>query len=374
MATAKKSLYIPSLDGMRTASVAIVMAGHMFPGSPIPGGFGVTVFFVLSGFLITTLLMREWDKTGHIDFTGFYLRRVIRLLPPLLATMAVAVALVSAGLATGSLVAGGLVSMVLFYYNYWLIAATSQPIDAMGIVWSLAVEEHFYIFFPALFLLMLRKGRAAGTLAILAVAVLGWRTVKFTALGVNEWRIYSLTDTRIDSILWGCALAVAVHNGLIRRDAISDKAKWTALGLSVIALLASFAIRDDLFRSTIRYTIQSVAMLPVLYFAVNDAEQWPFRPLNWGWMRTIGVWSYTIYLCHKLFIEAVGTALPGLSAAWHYPIAIAITLIFAAAMNMFVERPLAVLRARLRHDAHGNSQQIAPEAAQAAAGQGKGAG
>lgn len=355
--------YIPSLDGLRAISVGIVMAGHLFRWIPIPGGFGVTVFFMISGYLITTLLLREWDKAGRIDFKGFYARRVLRLMPPLLVTIAIGVLCVMLGLAEGTLDPGGVLAMIFFYFNYWTQFNSGSPVAALGVVWSLAVEEHFYMLFPALLLGLLKAGLRTRVLVVLSLAVLVWRSCKYLLLGAQPFSIYLLTDTRIDSILWGCVLAVMMAKGQLPRDRIGPAAKWSVLTAAFVVIMACFVIRDPVFRTTIRYTLQSLALMPIIYFAVHDANTPLFRPLNWGWMRWIGIWSYTIYLCHKLILDVLQSLAGTLNGNILGAVTVTLSLVYAAAMYRLVEAPFRRWRARLHANAEARSGAPAQEGA-----------
>src|SRR3954454_19397027 len=148
---------IQSLDGIRAVSVLIVVLGHSGLQALIPGGFGVTIFFFLSGFLISTLMLAEHEGTGTLDVPSFYARRVFRLMPPLLLSLAIAYGLTSAGLLEGGMTGKGLAAQVLYFANYYglFFDPGSTVPDGTGILWSLAVEEHFYIVYPLLMTLLL---------------------------------------------------------------------------------------------------------------------------------------------------------------------------------------------------------------------------
>ena len=142
---------IPSLNGLRAVSVLLVVSAHAGLSDLIPGGLGVTIFFFLSGYLITTLMLAENEQTGAISIRNFYARRILRLAPPLLITLAIAYSLTYLGFLQGRITLAALVSQLLYFANYYILFfdpnAQSMP-GGTGILWSLAVEEHFYIFFP----------------------------------------------------------------------------------------------------------------------------------------------------------------------------------------------------------------------------------
>jgi len=142
---------IPSLDGIRAVAVSLVFFAHAGLEHVVPGGLGVTIFFVLSGFLITTLMRIEHARSGRIHFGGFYLRRLLRLMPPLFIVVAAAAALSAAALIDGGFTFGGLLSALFYLGNYHVIAHDFHGMPAgIGVVWSLAIEEHYYLLFPPL--------------------------------------------------------------------------------------------------------------------------------------------------------------------------------------------------------------------------------
>ena len=346
--------YVPSLDGLRAVSILVVFVSHVGFGDIVPGGFGVTVFFFLSGYLITTLLCREFAAYGRISLRAFYLRRLVRLGPPLIVTLAFATALGAAGLVGGAYDPGILISQIFFYYNYYVLAAGGSWIYGLEILWSLSIEEHFYIVWPALFmgLALADPKTALRTLAGLLVAALVWRVVRHLVFGADEWTIYISTDTRFDSLIYGCLLAFAQWRGAAARLFPDGLGRNLLILASLVLLLASFVIRDPTFRSTLRYSLQGVALLPIFHYAVTRPELWVFRPLNWAPVRRLGVYSYTFYLVHFVLVGVVTTL--GLGE----PRSIALfvlagggSTLFAAAVHRWAERPLKPLRARLTgHD------------------------
>lgn len=333
---------IPSLDGIRAVSILIVFLSHAGLDRVVPAGFGLTLFFFLSGYLITTLLVREAGRYGSISLGAFYTRRALRLLPPLVVTLALAIAAYALGLIGGELDAGSLASQLLFYSNYYnLYGPEHVALDGTGVLWSLAVEEHFYLLFPFVFLLVFRRRIGIRHVVGLLLAVLAWRCVRVGWMGTDEWTVYFSTDTRIDSILFGCLLALLEWRGL---RLPTGAAAWAILGASLAVIAASLLADGAFFRSTFRYTVQGVALMPVFYYAVHMPDALPFRPLNWAVVRRIGVYSYAIYLSHDIFI----TALERRSVDWPVLLvgAAALSVAYAAIVHVSVEKPFQALRAR----------------------------
>ena len=339
---------IPSLDGIRAVSVALVFGSHSDLSDLIPGGFGVTIFFFLSGYLITTLLCREHARTGTIAFTAFYLRRVIRLAPPMLITLVMAYVLLFSGLVPGQFSLEATLAQVFFVYNYYsLLPNADVTIGGLTILWSLAVEEHFYLVWPALFLLIARGRVGAWHIVGLLVAILLWRCYRYFVWGDDEWTIYISTDTRFDSLLYGCLLALLMARDKIPAWVLRGQVFYPVMVLALATLAVSFFWTDPAIRSTLRYTLQGLALMALFFYAVQKSDHLFFRPLNFGPVQRIGIYSYTIYLSHFVIIQAfdqmgfpLGDPLSMLGAA-------IVSVIWAAFVYRFFEQPLHGLRARL---------------------------
>jgi len=344
---------IPSLDGIRAVAVSLVFFAHAGLEHVVPGGLGVTIFFVLSGFLITTLMRIEHARSGRIHFGGFYLRRLLRLMPPLFIVVAAAAALSAAALIDGGFTFGGLLSALFYLGNYHVIAHDFHGMPAgIGVVWSLAIEEHYYLLFPPLAALLLRQARvrlSAAVLGALCAAVLAWRCI-LVANGASEAYLTMATDTRVDAILIGCLLALLRNPWLDRAAAPSAAADWALAAASIALLLGSLVWRDDVFRLTARYTLQSLAIAGLIYLAVARADQAPFRWLNARPLVYLGTISYTIYLSHHVILLGVTKHWPrGQGLAVMLATAL-LTLLVAEPMRRWVEAPCARLRKRLHRE------------------------
>lgn len=346
------SLYIPSLDGIRAISFFLVFFSHAGLGDLVPGGFGVSVFFLLSGFLITTLLRAEFARYGRISLGSFYLRRVLRILPPLYVTLALAIVLC---LSTGwpaRIPGGGTLAQALQVSNYYQIYADdAQTLPGTAVLWSLAVEEHFYLIFPLLYAWMCRRFsvyRQSLILLSLCAAALVWRCVLiYCHFHASFLHTFYATDTRFDSILLGCSFAIVANPVL--HDPLCGwfvrRMKWL-LPLSVGVLLATFLYRDVNFRETLRYTLQALALIPLFIAAIHYQKSWPVMLLNLPVVRFLGVLSYSLYLCHFIIMENIGrvaTLNPFLAVA----LSLACALCFAVLVHYWVERPCTKIRKRL---------------------------
>ena len=329
----------------------VVFVAHAGLDRFVPGGFGVTVFFFLSGYLITTLLRKEHDGRGTVSLRQFYLRRALRILPPFYLVLALAVLAAELGLIAGGVRAGAVAAQALHLANYWIVrhGYEGQPAGT-GVYWSLAVEEHFYLVFPFLYLALRglvrdRRGQAA-ILVALSAAVLVWRCVLVYGDGAPTDRTYVASDTRVDSILFGCALAILGNPMLDGESKITETGwKWVLLPAGVVALLFSFVYRDAAFRETFRYTLQGVALCPVFIVAMRYPTWAPCRVLNLKVMSFLGVLSYPLYLVHHVILGALGAGPFGPLA--RASLALALSIAVAWAIHEVVEKPCARLRRRL---------------------------
>jgi peptidoglycan/LPS O-acetylase OafA/YrhL len=349
----KSGFHIPSLDGIRACAFLLVFMGHAgVPG--IPAGFGVTVFFFLSGYLITTLLRQEVNKTGRINFKSFYLRRTLRILPPFYLVLCLAALVSLTHLLPGKLQLLPFLSQTFHYSNYWgALRGFDGIVPGTAVYWSLAVEEHFYALFPALYALLLGaklSGRAQRAVFVaICLGVLVWRCVLVFGLHVSTSRTFLCTDTRLDALLVGCALAVA-GNPVLDEPPLAAPSKSLVLALlgSVVLLLLSFTIRDDRFRETLRYTLQCIALYPIFYASVRFPKWALFPVLNSRALGFIGKLSYALYLVHAtllLLLEHWFEAKLG-----PYPRAVlgfALSLALAWTIWTTVEKPAARLRKKL---------------------------
>ena len=341
---------IPSLAGWRAIAAILVVLGH---AKLIFGGFAylaVTIFFFLSGYLITTLMISEVARTGTVGIQKFFVRRFLRLTPPFFVTLAVVYALTYAGWVSGGTQPMGLASLLFYFHNYYLFFAPDNSIPlGVGVYWSLAIEQHFYLVFPALFLVFYRQGKPRKLqwiLAGLCALALVWRLVLTLGCHAEFARIYYATDTRLDSILFGCLLALW---RMPPRHGLSGKEKcfgnpWFLSGL--VAMGAAGLLRAPVFRQTLQFTIQGLALMPLFHFSIRSPGSLVFRALNHPWMGRIGDLSYTIYLIHcvVLFnIEKLTSNRPiGLI------VSMAIIGLYAWLMEIWVEKPLKALRERWR--------------------------
>lgn len=343
--------HIPSLDGIRAIAALIVFLAHCGLENIIPGGFGVTLFFFLSGFLITTLLRQEYAKTSAISLKKFYLRRFYRIIPPLYIVLLVLMLPYSMGgsahHATHIAVAAQFLQLTNYYTIIW---GSDTMIPDTGPMWSLAVEEHFYLLFPIALSLLLQRldyRRIGIIFAFACLAVLAWRCVLLFCLGVGHDYIYFATDTRLDSLLYGCVMGVWLNPVLGRNFVNVSNGRWIGVLVLAFAILAlTFLYRSDSFRETFRYSLQGVALFPIFFCAIRK-HTWPiFRWLESRPVRFLGLISYTFYLIHLKALVTVDRYVEApmpVRAVLGFMLAVA----FSSAMYFLVERHLSALRRRL---------------------------
>jgi len=354
---------IPSLDGIRALAILIVFLSHAGFSDWVPGILGVTIFFFLSGYLITTLLRLEMDRHGHVSFKQFYLRRTLRIFPPLYAYLLLLLLLAWIGLIPRP-ETPGVIAEATYVTNFYLVYHGSMGLPAGSeVLWSLAIEEHFYLIFPLLYVIIRRtspEGRTQGVILLLGCAlVLAWRfwlVYSVHAGGGRALHIDHGTDTRLDSMLFGCALALW-GNPVLDQPLWSDKAlKGFLLPLAAIVLAFTLICRSVLFRDSIRFTLQGLAMMPIFTAAIRFPSAPLFAALNWRPVRFVGVLSYSIYLVHHTVIVILR---PMIAREWIVTITAAIlSLLIATASYYLLELPCARLRKRF---SRAHSSQAAPK-------------
>lgn len=354
---------IPSLNGIRAISVLIVLLSHAGFERYVPGGLGVTIFFFLSGYLITTLLLRERARSGATDIYAFYVRRFFRLMPPLIVMLIIAYALTAAGILPGNITIQGIASQLFYFANYLEIffdGSLKIP-TGTGVLWSLSVEEHFYLAFPLLMAFAFAAGMSNTKKALIAATVcllvLLWRCYLVYGFAVPESRTYFASDTRIDSIAYGCILAFLLWRP---REVASDPRRLTSGEYAMLAgagalMMFTLAYRDPQFRETFRYSLQGLALMPIFVLAVRRHESWPFRLLNSRLAVTLGIYSYSIYLIHRVVIVALVDNVPQLveQPVLLVVITLAASVAFAALVDHYVDSYFKLKRTKIlkRRDA-----------------------
>lgn len=332
--------HVPALDGVRGVAVLLVVACHALA---VPGGFlGVEIFFVLSGFLITTLLLEEAEQRDRIRLGHFYVRRIRRLYPALAALLAMWLGLAALGWTPKPL--GGESIGVLVAGTYLANAAESWfyalP-EGLRHLWSLAMEEQFYLLWPVLLAFALRRrvGESALLKGLLAAAILV--TVARTGLtlsGHNVVMLYESPATAGAGLLIGCAAAAWRRHGL--PSALVSGQRLPVLGLLSLAFLSLLAWRGPGATDRIYYTwlmaLVDVASVVLVLAVVTAPRCGVARVCSFGWLTWCGRISYSLYLVHPVVLVVLV-----INSVWLGPWqAIGASFLLAAALHYCVEQPL----------------------------------
>ena len=346
--------YLPGLDGIRALAVAGVLCYHAGFGWASGGWLGVDAFFVLSGFLITSLLLSEWRGANAIDLPAFWARRARRLLPALLLVLA-AVALYAVALAAPTelrrIRSDGIAS--LFYVANWRSVFSGQSyFEQFGVpsplrhFWSLAIEEQFYLVWPLVVTAVLRwrRGSVRALAGFTAIAAVGSAVVMAILYnpGHDPSRVYYGTDTRAQSLLIGALWSIV----WLRRPVISTTARrWALHGAAVVAVVvlgwcwSTATERSEwLYRGGFAWT----ALLVVVVIAsVVQPRAGPVGIVFAAWpMRAIGKISYGLYLWHWPVYVALSPTRVNLSQVPLFGVRMAVTFTLSIASYVFVEEPI----------------------------------
>lgn len=327
----------PALDGVRGCAVLLVMLDHT--DALGWGWIGVDVFFALSGFLITTLLIEEHDRHGRVSLKRFYQRRARRLLPALfMLLIAITVAQTRFGTFPSYWPLWQEIGSTLLYVNNWVMASGRSPLGPLTLTWSLSQEEQFYMLWPIL-LCVLWKMRARPTVILLVLlAMIGtiYDYLPHLAIDAHQNGYYNVFD-RAGELLIGCAAAI------VRRYRFTKYlTKWSVIGLAgafVVGLSADAT--DYAFRP--RLIVAVVAAAIVVVHAATGPRSWLNYALSFPPLRYIGRISYGLYLYHMGILMYLEQVLPHSTWETRTAIVIPVTIAIAAASWHYVEsRFLAV--------------------------------
>jgi peptidoglycan/LPS O-acetylase OafA/YrhL len=351
--------YMPGLDGLRALAVLAVIAYHEQFAWAQGGLLGVGVFFTLSGFLITSLLIGQWSAEGRMRLGQFWLRRARRLLPAVFVMLAVVTAWVTIADRARLSSLRGAVGAAAGYFSNWYIIASKQsyfsrfaPPGPLDHLWSLAVEEQFYLLWPllllvGLFVLRKRGPKAPQGLAVPAALLTAASTLAMSALyqpGLDPTRVYEGTDTRAAGLLVGAVLALGWPSASTGFD--GKVSPWSRVWLDVLGVAGLAVIGLMLWRvgeySQFAYH-GGMAALSVATAAVVAAAVYPGtlvgQALGWRPLRWIGARSYGIYLWHYPVIVLTTPASAGQNPL-RSALQIAAAVALAALSWRYVEEPI----------------------------------
>ena len=336
--------HIPALDGLRAIAVFLVIFYH-FGFSRVPGGRGVTAFFVLSGFLITWLLLKENDRRSTISLSGFYMRRVLRIFPAFYCYWALLIALL---LLTHKAVPWPHAWSSFFYTSNYYIALFGDPENGFSHTWSLAIEEQFYLLWPLAFLLWRRNlARLTVYLVCIIGAVWLYRVLLVFLLKVDQAYIYAAFDTRLDHLMVGCLLAVVLKRGVL----LSFWEKICAnryLPFLTVALLAGSIFLGELwydrYRDVFGFAVEPVLFAVLVVQLIRFCSSLPWRWIEWPVLRYLGRISYSLYLYQQITLYPVRKALASQPLIIQLIAAIILTVVVATASYYLIERPFLKLK------------------------------
>jgi peptidoglycan/LPS O-acetylase OafA/YrhL len=338
--------YIPTLNGWRAVAVSLVIAAHSSTmlqnsGTKIGAraadlfshaGVGVDIFFSISGFLICTLLLNEKHQAGAISLPSFYIRRTFRILPPLFAYLATLTALRFSELVP-TIEPGEILTSALFVRNYFPAGSWYT-----GHFWTLAIEEHFYLFVPVvLTVLSAKAGLRFAISIVVCCAIIRWAEFVFA----TEMKVEFRTEARIDAIMYGAIGAFLVYYS---RSAIERH----LTGFRTIGILAAIILVCYLFPTMpVRRTLMAMAMPIPIVFTVLHAETalakiLELRPIQW-----IGRLSYSLYIWQMMFLVPYDRPLGILQS---FPLAFVCAFACAAISYYLIERPSIRLGHKLSHN------------------------
>jgi len=350
---------IPSLDGLRAISILFVIIGHASATLPPlqgaaetlvhgltliagNGEMGVTVFFVLSGFLITTLLLKELRKTGGLSIKAFYIRRAFRIWPAFYLMVAVVVFL---GVTKAiPLTAGEVASASLFYWNYYPHGATGF----LGHTWSLAVEEQFYFVWPLL-LKFLGAGRAAWFATGVIVVEPAVRVANYWLAPSMRSHIGIMGHTRADSLMMG-ALAALLYGKPDFERFMGRLFAWHLPLAGGCFLLFANPILEVWARGgyllPVGFLLQTCLITLIMLWAIQNPDRWFGRVLNSRLAVHVGLISYSLYLWQQMFLNVDNKTFSGI-----FPLNLVVTFAVAECSYWFVERKFLAMRKRFVPDA-----------------------
>lgn len=331
-----KSLgYMPALDGLRAIAVGMVFWVHAFPmETSFPGGLGVDVFFVISGFLITWILLKEVDRTGTISLRTFYLKRFLRLYPALLLLVIAIVGLYVLYEHGIPWVRMGYAGIAVAYASNVYMSVTGSMMDPLSHTWSLAMEEQFYLVWPVMLLLMI-KSRLSRRSIVIITSALGCLSLAGWVLTGHELPYNPLT--KAGGLLAGCVLALLIQ----RKPWQNSRLAYASLAVLILVLAAEsigWIVRD------VSVLVITVPLLFIILHAVFGSGP-VVRFLSTPALVHLGVISYGIYLWHYPILYILRSL--GLGGVIGASVGLLLTVLAAEVSFKLVEGPALRLKDKI---------------------------
>jgi peptidoglycan/LPS O-acetylase OafA/YrhL len=351
--------YWPALDGVRAVAAFLVVFGHM-GWHWSPSGLGVLAFFVLSGFLITQLLILEEERFGSISLRLFYARRSLRIFPAFYVywfLLVVPLVLFHKRLVIGQAIAS------FFYVNNYYQALFGDPQTGLSATWSLGVEEQFYLLWPFLFIALKTNARRLRFLLWAVPALWVYREFMIWVMHVPQGYVYEAFDMRADHLLIGCLLAVALRERAFTNvwDVLcrSQWMPWLTVGLLILVQIPA-TIGVHRYRDWAAFILEPVLIALLLPQLIAFRGGVLSRFLDLAWMRYLGRISYSIYLYQQLVIYPVEKFLrpwPALKLLG----SVAAVVIAASASYFLIERPFLRWKDRFQPVSRKARSRVLPE-------------
>ena len=346
-----KPYRIAALDGLRGIAILLVIVHHQLIPLPLTGGFlGVDLFFVLSGFLITSLLLKEFHTTKSISLTRFYARRVLRLAPALVLYLIATLLVIYFLHPEEFLRQLKLVGFAATYLTNWRLAlGWDYSLDPTAIIWSLSIEEQFYLLWPPVLIAILytkiKHQHIALALIVLIVGVGVHRAALWSA-GAELNRMYYGTDTRADALFAGCLIAFVSQFRLpVRLQAALHIMALFSLGALVYLIATSTFNGSFLYRGG--YTLVAIATGSVIWSVANSPGTWIANVLAWSPLRWFGKISYGLYLWHWLLLRDI--SFYRWAGEWETFVRLAVAIGIAVISFYFIETPFNSLKEKFSY-------------------------
>lgn len=311
----------------------------------VPGDLGVTAFFVLSGFLITWLLIKELTRTGRIDLRQFYIRRTLRIFPAYYTF--VLLSLVADALLHHFWSFGLIASAFGYMMNYYN-AFLGHPTTTVAHAWSLAVEEQFYLIWPFVLLSVWAMGTAftRNTLVLTILATMVWRSVLYVGFQVQPSYVYNAFDARCDALAIGCLMAVCESLPAYRTfQSVVSRYAWFPI-VTLVLIWMSRAQLDPNYHYTLGMSVDAIllAIFLIQMMRLTGSRLWSW--LDASWIRWLGLISYPSYLWHAWGLD-VGNHLVPENHVWlQFLAGYMATLVLASGSYYIIERPFLRLKSR----------------------------
>ena len=349
---------IPSLDGLRAISILLVVIGHseltyshqnhwanFLLGILGNAGLGVLIFFVISGFLITTLLLREQEKSRNINIPDFYLRRAFRIFPAFYCYLGVIGILWATGIIHLNWPTFGTAALFLRNYSPPFIGSPPSGDWFVGHTWTLAVEEQFYWLWP-ICLLLVKPRRAVLVAVVLIILAPIIRTAEYFVLPTTRGEIPIMLHTRMDSLMAGCLIALLYKNARFQ-TLLQSLYRWQVPLLAAIFMFGLSPFLAAHFRGIyalpIGWTLENMSAALIVLWVIDHSRSRVGVFLNSRLLVHLGVISYSLYLWQQFFLTTQNPL-----SFDKFPFNLVLAVLAAEASYFIIERPMLAWRQRLK--------------------------